>query len=49
MTAGPPVTASISLEITPHINEEGTVRMEIVSLTEEFEATTITTDRGAAV
>ncbi len=43
VTSGPPVTASISLEITPHINEEGTVRMEIVSLTEEFEATTITT------
>ena len=36
ITAGPPATASISLEITPHINEEGTVRMEIVSLTEEF-------------
>jgi general secretion pathway protein D len=43
VTSGPPVTASISLEITPHINDEGTVRMEIVSLTEEFEPTTITT------
>jgi general secretion pathway protein D len=44
VTAGPPATASISLEITPHINDEGTVRMEIVSLTEQFLATTITTD-----
>jgi general secretion pathway protein D len=39
-TAGATVTATISLEITPHINEEGTVRMEIVSLTQEFEPTT---------
>ena len=35
VTAGPNFTTSISLEITPHINDEGTVRMEIVSLTEE--------------
>ncbi len=35
VTAGPEFTTSISLDITPHINDEGAVRMEIVSLTEE--------------
>jgi general secretion pathway protein D len=40
VTAGPNFTDSISLEITPHINDEGTVRMEIVSVTEEPGVTT---------
>lgn len=43
VTGGTFIKAAITLEITPHVNEEGTVRLEIKQVTEQFLPSTTST------